>query len=188
MNLLSTLALLFLTMVVQVIIPPLPAELIVIGAGRVHGVILTTLVAGSGLFAGSIGVYYIGRYIHLKLSRFFDRQKTRDTIERIKKIENIILWIRILPYNPSDIISYAAGIVEVPPTKFFLITACTSYTRTFLLAHLGTYITNLKTLLLAGSILIISALVGAMVAYGGNEKKNNCHRASRNLSNVTFSL
>lgn len=178
MSPISTLALLFLTMVTQVIIPPLPAELIVIGASRLHGVLLTTLVAGSGLFAGSVAVYYIGRYIHLKLARFFDRQKTRETVDRVKKFENVLLWVRILPYNPSDIISYAAGIVEVRPAKFLLITACTSYTRTFLLAHLGVYITNLKTLLLTCSILIISAVLGAMIAYGGKQKKIDLSRNS----------
>lgn len=161
-----SLAALFLIMIVQVIIPPIPAELIVISAGRLHGSLPTTLVAGAGLFCGSVIVYSIGRFIHQRLAKYFDREKTKRIIERIKAYETMILWLRILPYNPSDIISYAAGIVMVRPAKFLLITGVTAFARTWMLASLGTYITNMRSLLQVGSILLLSAVVGTIIAYG----------------------
>lgn len=160
-------------MVIQVIVPPLPAELIVVSAGRLYGTASTTAFGGSGLFAGSVAVYYLGRYIHLKLARFFDRARTKQIIGRVRSFENVLLWVRILPYNPSDIISYAAGIVEISPAKFVIITACTSYVRVFVLATLGAYISDLKTLFQVAALLLVSALIGAAVAYGGRNSKGD---------------
>ena len=113
--------LLFISMIIQVIIPPIPAELIVISAGRIYGVSLTTYVAGSGLYLGSILVFIIGKYIHKRYYKFFKKEKIKLTINKIKKYESFILWLRILPYNPSDIISYAAGIIRVKTRKFLVI-------------------------------------------------------------------
>jgi len=171
MSSIASLPLLFFTMLIQVVVPPLPAELIVISAGKIHGTTLTTIFAGSGLLTGSITVYYIGRFIHSKFERFFHRDKTAQIITRLKKIENVLLWIRILPYNPSDIISYGAGIVEVNPLKFILISTITAFVRTFLLARLGEYLDDMKTFFVVGSILILSFLIGSLVAYGSPGKK-----------------
>lgn len=157
-------------MIIQVIVPPLPAELIVIGAARQFGKLATTLVAGSGLYAGSVLVYFIGRYIHQRLARYFERQKVRQVVARIHRYENLILWVRILPYNPSDLISYAAGIVEVDLRKFLVISAITSYGRTFVLAALAQEIRDIKTLLAVAAILLVSALVGVALVYGRQNK------------------
>lgn len=162
---------LFFSMIIQVIVPPLPAELIVIGAARQFGKLATTLVAGSGLYVGSVAVYFLGRYIHMRLARFFDRSKVQQVVQRIRRYETAILWIRILPYNPSDLISYAAGIVEMDVRKFLLITAVTSYSRTYALAALGMEIRDAKTLFVVGAILLVSALVGGVLLYGRRSEK-----------------
>jgi uncharacterized membrane protein YdjX (TVP38/TMEM64 family) len=166
-------------MIFQVVIPPLPAELIVITAGRSYDIKLVTFFAGSGLFIGSAIVFYIGRYIHTKLARFFNRKKTQIIVARIQKIETLLLWVRILPYNPSDIISYAAGIIEVQTRKYLVITLCTSFIRVFILSFLGSQITNIKSLFHVGTMLLISALIGSAIAYGKSEginlKQENNH-------------
>jgi len=157
---------LFLTMVLQVIVPPLPAELIVIGAGRSLGAGVTTLVAGAGLFCGSVCVYCIGRYIHQRLAKFFDRERVKRVLERIREMEDVILWVRVLPYNPSDIISYAAGMAAIQPGKYLLITFATSFVRTFTLAWLGTVLADFKSFFQVGSVLLLSAVLAGAVAYG----------------------
>ncbi len=167
---------LFLSMVIQVIVPPLPAELIVIAAGRTYDPVLTIISAGAGLFTGSLIVYYLGRYIHKRFSLFFDRDKTRQVIARLTKIETLILWIRMLPYNPSDIISYAAGIVDVRPVKYVVITAFTSFIRVYLLTLLGTTLTSAKAVLQVAILLIISALVGSALLYGRNRGKKEVNK------------
>jgi len=149
---------LFFTMVLQVIVPPLPAELVVIGAGHRLGAGVTTLVAGAGLFCGSICVYGIGRYIHRRLARVFDRERVKRVLERIREMEDVILWVRALPYNPSDIISYAAGMAAVQPGKYLLITLA--------LAWLGTVLTDFKSFFQVGSLLLLSAVLAGAVAYG----------------------
>jgi uncharacterized membrane protein YdjX (TVP38/TMEM64 family) len=162
---LITLITLFATMILQVVIPPIPAELIVIASGKLNGILLTTLFAGLGLFVGSIIVYYIGFYIHNKFERFFNKDKVVKIVDKINKHSTLLLWIRFLPYNPSDTISYAAGILKIDKKKFIAITMVTSFVRVFFLAVMGTFITNIKTGLIIGSLLIICAIVAYSITY-----------------------
>jgi uncharacterized membrane protein YdjX (TVP38/TMEM64 family) len=156
---------LFLSMIVQVIVPPVPAELIVISASKLYGVFLTTIAAGTGLYIGSIFVFFAGKYIHKRFDRFFSHKKITVVVEKLKRFHSLLLWIRILPYNPSDLISYAAGMLHIKTRKFVTISLFTSYIRTFLLAYLGIYITNISTFFIALSILILSAIIGYSIAF-----------------------
>lgn len=152
-------------MIIQVIIPPIPAELIVISAGKLYGQLITTIVAGTGLYIGSILVYFIGKYIHKKFQKFFKKEKVKKAIKQIRKFESLILWIRILPYNPSDIISYAAGIIKVKTKKFLTISLFTSYIRCYILAVLGSYLINIRTLLQVSVVLITSAIFTYFIVF-----------------------
>ncbi len=160
-----TLVILFLSMILQVIIPPIPAELIVIASGKLNGILLTTLFAGAGLFIGSIIVYYMGYYIQHKFEKFFKKDRVKIVMHRLKKYENILLLIRVLPYNPSDIISYVSGIIKVEKKKFFIITFFIAFIRTFILALMGAFITNFKTALIIISLLIICAIIAYSFVY-----------------------
>jgi uncharacterized membrane protein YdjX (TVP38/TMEM64 family) len=138
---------LFFVMVLQVVIPPIPAELIVISAASIYGWKITGLISGLGLFVGSILVYHIGVKIKGKWGAFFSKEKVKKIIFKIKRYDSLILWIRILPYNPSDIISYAAGIMHFEKKRFYSISFITSFVRCFLLALLGSFVNNLKSLI-----------------------------------------
>jgi len=159
------LSILFLLMVVQVIIPPIPAEIIVIGAAKLYGVLSTTIVAGSGLFIGSIIVYYFGKFIQKKFEFFFNKNKVKIITQKLKEYDTWILWLRILPYNPSDIISYAAGIIHVEERKFFTITFITSFLRCLILSLLGSYITNLQSIFYIIGLLVFSAILAQVVLF-----------------------
>ena len=148
---------LFVVMIIQVIIPPIPAELIVISAASVYGWKITGLVSGLGLLMGSILVYHVGVKIKSRWNNFFSKEKVQGLVSKIRKYDSFILWIRILPYNPSDIISYAAGIMHFEKKKFYSITFITSFIRCFSLAFLGSIITNLKSLIYVVTLLIGSA-------------------------------
>ncbi len=149
---------LFLTMVIQVIIPPIPAELIVLSASNKYGVLITTLFAGSGLFIGSIIVYFFGNY----LSKFFNSKKTNIVREKFQKYGFLILLIRVLPYNPSDIISYVAGILKYNQKKYIIITFFVSYIRVVILSFLGSRVSNIFELI---SVFIILFLSGSLISY-----------------------
>lgn len=150
------LVVLFFSMIFQVIFPPLPAELIVISAGKLYGVFATTLVASAGLYVGSFVAYLLGSYAHRRFDRFFEQEKIKKIITALKRYESAILWVRMLPYNPSDVISYAAGILHFDRRRFLTIGLVTSLVRCFLLAWLGSFITNLKTLAVVLMVLLAS--------------------------------
>lgn len=156
-------AFLFAAMVVQVIIPPLPAEAIVIAAGQAQGIWITALITGSGLWAGSVIVYYAGRFLRRRFDRFFSGKLLSRVIGRLHAHERALLWLRIMPYNPSDIISYAAGIIGTDWRRYFLVTAATSFGRAALLAWLGHRITGWGGVLAAAGVLLMSGLAAHWV-------------------------
>lgn len=156
---------LFFSMIFQVIFPPLPAELFVISAGKLYGVLATTLVAGAGLYVGSFIAYLLGSYTHRRFDRFFEGDKIQKIITALKRYESAILWVRILPYNPSDVISYAAGILHFDKRRFLSIGLVTSLVRCFLLAWLGSFITSLKTLAVVLMVLLVSLVVAHFILF-----------------------
>ena len=164
---------LFLAMILQVIIPPLPAELIIIEGGRRFGMPLTTLFGGTGLLVGSTAVYFFGSYLHRRFQRFFDKDRTKRVVERLRRYENVLLWIRVLPYNPSDLISYGAGILKLDLRKFILVTACTSYIRTMLLALMGARLSNAREIFQIIFLLFLSWVIATIVIYGRKKPKKN---------------
>lgn len=159
---------LFFLMALQVVIPPIPAELIVISSGKFYGIKISTFVAGSGLFVGSIAVYWMGYYIHQRFGRFFNQQKIRKILEGFQSCDRRILWVRILPYNPSDLIAYAAGIAKIDWKTFASIALVTSYVRCGLLSWLGKYIFNFKELFVVLSILLLSAFLSYALLFKKN--------------------
>jgi uncharacterized membrane protein YdjX (TVP38/TMEM64 family) len=153
-------------MIVQVVVPPIPAELIAICAGKRYGVAVTTVIAGSELLLGSILVYWLGEWIEHRFGPLFDRKQLQKVMERLRRIEVPLLLVRALPYNPSDLISNAAGVLGLKKKRFFLLTCFTSYFRCFLLAHFSVAISGLHSLLAVASILLVSALVAGALVYG----------------------
>lgn len=152
---------LFFLMILQVIVPPIPAELIVIASGKMFGTVPSALTAGAGLFVGSVLVYEAGYYLHTRFDRFFNRGKIQSLLESFRAWQRWILWIRILPYNPSDIIAYAAGLAKLDRRSFWGIGLCTSFARCFWLSWMGSQIEDYKQALVVLSILAISALLAA---------------------------
>jgi uncharacterized membrane protein YdjX (TVP38/TMEM64 family) len=160
------LILLFLLMIIQVIVPPIPAELIVIAAATKYGILLTTIFAGSGLFIGSVVVYYFGRYIEKFKFKFFQREKVKPVMKKLKKYGLWILLIRILPYNPSDIISYVAGLLRINFKLYIIVTFIVTFTRVFILAFLGSYLIDFKSLIGIIVLLILSSVIATIFIFG----------------------
>jgi uncharacterized membrane protein YdjX (TVP38/TMEM64 family) len=156
---------LFFAMVVQVIVPPIPAEVLTIGAGNRFGPWKTVFAAGGGLFLGSLAVYWIGNKINQRFSRFFSQDKVRKIIAGFEKYDTWILWVRILPYNPSDIISYAAGVSKVNFGKFVAISFFTSFIRCAILARMGSEISSWKNIITILAILLISGFLSVAFLY-----------------------
>lgn len=149
---------LFIIMIIQVIIPPIPAELIILEAASRYGLLITTLVAGSGLYIGSILVFFLSSHVR----KYFKLDKVKIIEEKFQKYGFWVLLIRVLPYNPSDIISYAAGVLRYDKKKYVIITFFTSYIRVFLLSLLGFKISSLSELII---IFLLLFLTGLIISY-----------------------
>lgn len=152
----------FIMMIIQVIIPPIPAELIVLGVASKYGLILTTIIAGSGLFIGSLFVFFFSSFFR----KFFKINEIRSIEKKFQKYGFWILLIRVLPYNPSDIISYVSGILGFDKKRYIIITFFTSYTRVFLLSILGINISSIFELIAVFFLLLLSGILLTYYLYG----------------------
>lgn len=156
---------LFFAMIVQVIVPPIPAEALTMGAGHRFGPWKTAFAAGSGLFLGSVAVYWIGGEINQRFAGFFSREKVQKILAKFEKYDTWILWVRVLPYNPSDVISYAAGVAKIDLRKFVTISFFTSFIRCILLARMGSEISNWKNFLTIFAVLVVSGIFSFAFLY-----------------------
>ena len=158
-------------MIVQAVVPPIPAEVFVIGAVRQFGVWPTALTTGLGLFIGSVVSFRLGWHLKERFARFFSRSKLESVQERLRQHETLLLVIRVLPYNPADLIAYAAGVIKVRPRKFVQVALVTSFVRTAALAWMGAHLGDWKRILQVVSLLGLSAALSYVVVYWRGQSK-----------------
>jgi uncharacterized membrane protein YdjX (TVP38/TMEM64 family)/GNAT superfamily N-acetyltransferase len=151
--------LVFLSMILQALIPPIPAEILVIASALSIGVLKTTFFAGSGLLAGSLLCALAGRLCLSYFSKFFSPKQKHKFHGLLQRYGTLLLYVRILPYNPSDIISYVSGFLSVSPVRLVVITAITSYTRCFILAMLGASMSGKNTFFLIVALFAVCAIL-----------------------------
>lgn len=122
----------------QAIVAPIPANFIVITNGLVFGTVWGALLSWGSTLAGASLCFFVsklfGRPIAFKLvgpaltraEKFFHRYGGRA-----------VFVVRIMPFVPFDAISYAAGLVGVPFSRFFLATAVGTIPSMLLYSYLG---------------------------------------------------
>lgn len=112
-------------MILQVIIALIPGEPLEIGAGYAFGAIEGTLLCLIGTLLGSALVFLLVRRFGVKLVEvFFSIDKVRNLkILKNKKQLNFVVFIAFfLPGTPKDLLTYAAGLTEMPLKAFLIIT------------------------------------------------------------------
>lgn len=144
----------------QVIIAPIPGNVVVALGGLVFG--------WYGLLYSMVGAMF-GYYVIFLLSHKFGRplaekffsKKTLDKFDYITKgrADIIILVIFILPFFPDDIICYLAGLTKTP-IKHLMIAAFLGRVPSFLLTNLIGMGIDINNVWLTAITTIISLLVG----------------------------
>jgi len=131
---------LFIVMIIQTIIAPISSEALLIFAS-VIGIQLFDIVlfGGSGLVAGAVIAFYIGR---LGGKPIIDKLLGRKWTARVDNWVSehgtkAILITRLLPFIPFDLISYISGVTSLKARNYFIATALGAFPRTLLLALMG---------------------------------------------------
>ena len=159
----------FIGMMLESSIVPIPSEVVIMGAGAIGVPILSILIFGSlGATIGSMAGYFLGRYAAmpaiLKYGKFvLIKPHHIAKAEAFAKKYGVagVLIGRILPIVPFKVFSIAAGITRIPFVPFIVCTMAGVVPRIFLLSVFGTAVvkyTKPSLLILAGIITVIIAV------------------------------
>ncbi len=108
--------------IVQVIVAPIPGEVIYMAGGYIYGTILGALYSTVGLLLGAIIAFYFTKFIGFSfVERLFSKEKVEKYGDLInsKKSMGLLFLIFIMPGMPKDFLIYVAGLTPIIPTKFF---------------------------------------------------------------------
>lgn len=111
-------------MILQVIIAVIPGEPLEIGAGYAFGFWEGTLLCLIGIAVGSLLVFLLVRRFGVRLVEvFFDRDKIHAIrfLQNSKKRDILLFLIMFIPGTPKDLLSYFAGLTEIPLKRWLVI-------------------------------------------------------------------
>ena len=100
----------------QVVVAIIPGEPLEIGAGYAFGAFKGTLLTVIGITLGSIAIYYLVKYIGIRLVEiFFPLEKIKELkfLRDTKKFKFIIFLVFFLPGTPKDLLSYFIGLTDL---------------------------------------------------------------------------
>ena len=126
--------------VLQVLIAPIPGELLQVAGGYVYGIWKGTLYSTLGIYSGSIIAFYIARWLGWPLLRVF---LPADKIEHLSSLLNSqksiigIFIVFLIPGIPKDILSYVAGVMPINFVSFFIAASLGRLPGIFMSAYIG---------------------------------------------------
>jgi len=150
-------------MVGQAIIAPLPANVITITNALVFGPVWGSLL--------SWFTTVLGASLCFLLSKTFGKRFAEKTVgDSLQRAENFfrryglfaMFVLRIMPFVPFDAVSYGAGLIGVPYTRFLLATAIGIIPSILVYSYLGTVIAGIYWWVLVG--LLGVSLIGIILA------------------------
>jgi uncharacterized membrane protein YdjX (TVP38/TMEM64 family) len=164
---------LFLVMIIQSIIAPIPAEALIIIAAGVFGWFPTFIIGTAGMMVGAVINYLIslkaGRPIVEKLTSPQTLSRVQDYVSRYGVIS--ILFLRLLPFISFDAVSYLAGLAKIEFLPFISLTFLGLLFRVFLFTQIGEVLLGqfnvdfIQFVALACATLIAAFFLGRIVLY-----------------------
>ncbi|MEM2109899.1 MAG: undecaprenyl-diphosphate phosphatase [Candidatus Odinarchaeota archaeon] len=143
---------LFLVMIVQAVLAPIPSEGILILAGGAFtisygfptGILIAVLSSGFGGISGAILSYFISKVGGRPIVKKLLSEKTLASADNwFKKYGGwAVLVGRLIPFIPFDAISYGAGLTKMKTSSFILATVIGIFPRSFLYTYIGYLIEN----------------------------------------------
>jgi len=131
---------LLIVMVIQTIIAPIPSEALIVFSGAIGIKIIDIVIFGGlGTIIGAILAFYIarigGKPVITKLIGDKWINRIDGWVER--KGTKAILFTRIVPIIPFDLISYMSGITKLKFRNYLFATVIGAFPRCLILALIG---------------------------------------------------
>jgi uncharacterized membrane protein YdjX (TVP38/TMEM64 family) len=153
-------------MVTQAIVAPLPANVITITNSLVFGPLWGGLISWVSTIIGASLCFLLSKI----LGRPFAEKIAGGSIQKAEQFFknyglHAMFVVRIMPFVPFDAVSYGAGLVGVPFSRFLLATAIGIIPSTLAYSYLGPMIAGIYWWVLIGllSISLIGVIITAIV-------------------------
>jgi len=133
-----------LMLVLQCIISPLPASIIIFANAYIYGWQVGTLISCVGTLMGACLCFFISRIYGRPVAEKFMPSKILNRCDKIfdRYGKQVVYASRLLPFISFDGISYAAGLTQIRFQYFFWATAIGQIPRTLVLSILGKNISS----------------------------------------------
>lgn len=161
---------LFLLIILEVIIAPIPGSVIAIATGYAYGFVGGTAICYLANVTGTLLAFYIARHFgRIVVEKFVNIEKLKVYDEFMtQEGKFIMIFAYVIPVIPPDIISFIAGLSKMRFKVFFMFVAIGYLPYMLLLNYFGeTLYTsgwNSKTILM-GAILFIITLTGLIIYF-----------------------
>ena len=110
----------------QTVIALVPGEPVEIGAGYAFGAVEGAFLCLAGMALGSVAVFLLVRKFGIKFVEvFFPYEKIKNLkfIQNERKRNLLIFAVFLLPGTPKDLLTYFAGLTEIKPVYFVILTS-----------------------------------------------------------------
>ncbi len=153
-------------MIIQTLIAPIPSEALLMFAGAILPLWDVLIFGGLGLIIGSVIAFFVARYGGRPIVIKMIGEKWVDSVDNwvSRNGAKAILFTRIVPIIPFDMISYVSGVTKMNFSDYFIATVIGSIPRILLLVYLGNIIGGI----LAGlgtsiDVIFVIAIVGFII-------------------------
>jgi uncharacterized membrane protein YdjX (TVP38/TMEM64 family) len=145
------------TMVLAVVISPIPSLPLDIAAGAFFGPFLGTIYSVIGALGGAVVSFMISRFIGREfIERFLGGHINFCTECSDELLTKIVFFSRLLPIVSFDVISYGAGLTKMSLKKFSLATALGMIPLTFVYNYFGSVLVIGRVLtIILGLVMVI---------------------------------
>ena len=148
-----------LSMMIAIIMSPIPSAPIALAAGALYGHTWGTLYVLIGSSLGAIIAFSIARLLGYDiLQRWFGGKLAVNWPGSQNTLMGIVFFSRLLPFVSFDIVSYIAGLTALSFWRFCIATIVGIAPASFLLAHFGGELSSVDTQRVALAVLVLGLI------------------------------
>jgi uncharacterized membrane protein YdjX (TVP38/TMEM64 family) len=151
--------------VLQIVIAPIPGEVIQVAGGYIYGVPLGMLYTIVGLLLGAVIAFYFTRFMGRDFIKKILSKKNNQWLADImdsKKFTVILFVVFLIPGLPKDFLIYVAGLTPINPLSFLGILLISRIPWLAASVGLGASMShnNYTSMIIISAISVIAFLIG----------------------------
>lgn len=148
----------------QVIIALIPGEPFEIGAGYAFGFWEGTFLCLLAVALGSAVIYWVMRKYGIRVALLFFSQEKLDSLSFLregKRVNTIMFLLLLLPGTPKDLLSYVAGLTQIPFWHWMWI-ACVSRIPSVVTSTIGGNALGMQNYVFSIVVLAVTLLLSGL--------------------------